>query len=218
MVTRKTHKWDVHVVTSLSYFLTVVFVGAALYKVFAWSEAVDQFERFGYASWFVGVTIIVELVAAALVAIPLTRYWGASLIIVTMIAAMLSHLKADEPGEMIAPLILLILATVVTWFGPLKPSEAESQHDQSTTEDGAKPTPSQIAKQLVGFVLLLCGIYVGAIALFGQPPWQKQFVLDLAVTGIMFALAGFGYSLLMSKPKRDDSSERNRSDRTSSRR
>jgi len=218
MVTTKTPKWDDRVASFLSYFLTLVFVGAALYKVFAWSDAVAQFERFGYEPWFIMVTVVVELAAAVLIAIPLTRYWGASLIIVTMIAAMLSHLKANEPGEMISPLIFLILASAVTWLGPLKPGEAESQSAKSTAEPEEKMTTALLAKQLGGLVMLLCGIYVGAIALLGHPPWQKNFVLDLAITGLMFALAGFGYSLLMSKPKISGPDDTNKSNRTTPRR
>ncbi len=115
------------IVSGVSYFLCVVFVLSGFYKLFAWNAAVEQFEQFGYAPWFVIVTVLVEIMAAVLVAWPLTRYWGATLIVITMIAAMFSQLKADDPVGMLAPFIFFLLANVVTWYGPLKRPDQESE-------------------------------------------------------------------------------------------
>ena len=46
--------------------------------------------------------------------------------VITMIGAMLSHLKADEPSEMIPPLILMIMASAITWIAPPPTEGAES--------------------------------------------------------------------------------------------
>ena len=44
------------------------------------------------------------------------RFWGASLLICTMIGAIYSHAKIGEgAGEMIPPGVLLVLCAVVAW-------------------------------------------------------------------------------------------------------
>jgi uncharacterized membrane protein YphA (DoxX/SURF4 family) len=216
-VAARKRQWDDVAVVILSYLLAVVFTGAAFYKLFAWSRTVEQFERFGYEPWFIFVTVLVELAAALLIAMRVTRYWGASLIIVTMIAAMLSHLKADEPGEMVAPLVLLILASVVTWLGPLKPAEEERHTSEAKGGDSKKISNEFLLKQIGGLILFVFGIYIGAIALLGSPPWRGNTFLNALICVLAFASAGFGYSLLTSKPKSDAADDRGKSNRANPR-
>lgn len=196
-----TRNWGTRLITGLAILLAISFFGSALFKLLAFSATAEQFERFGYEPWFVGVTIVVELFAATLLLFRSTRYWGATLIIITMVAAMLSHLKADEPQEMIAPLILFLVACVVAWSGPVsRADESSSASDAPARND--QPLWLSLAQQVGGMVLCVVGIYVGIICVFGNEPLLVEHrLLRWAGMALGFGAAFFGITLVNSTHK-----------------
>ncbi|KGX92870.1 DoxX family protein [Pontibacillus halophilus JSM 076056 = DSM 19796] len=85
---------------------------------FGAKQMVDEFNRYGYPSSFRMFTGTIEVAAAILMIVGI---WngalasiGAALIIVTMIGAILTHVKVgDPPKAMGMPIILLLLGVVV---------------------------------------------------------------------------------------------------------
>ncbi len=201
-----------YLVTALSILLAVTFVGGAIYKVVNYSGTAEQFERFGYEPWFVWVTVLVELTAGVLVLIPhpQTRSWGTTLIIVTMIAAMLSHLKADEPREMIPPLVVMIMAMVVAWYGPLKPSDAELAKKEKERRERHPATAQDIVKQCAGFVLMLVSGYLALVGAMGRSFFTNNRMLNIFTVSIFLALAFVGYFFFSAKPAPVESNEVNK--------
>ncbi|MFY4775746.1 DoxX family protein [Metabacillus sp. RGM 3146] len=78
----------------------------------------EEFERFGYSAWCRIVTGLVELVAAVLLIAGFwnktSLAWGALLISLTMIGAVITHLKVkDSFSKYASPLVLLIIGLIV---------------------------------------------------------------------------------------------------------
>ena len=194
-----TRSWGDRVVTILAILLAICFFASGVFKLVSYSAAVEQFERFGYAPWFVVVAAVIEVAAAVLLLFRGTRYWGASLVITTMIAAMLSHLKVDEPQEMVPPLVLMILAMIVAWSGPTPATEAEEDRASKPSE----PLVVTICKQVCGAVLCVVGIYVGVICVFGNEPLLIQYPL-LRWGGMVLGFgAAFGGIAMFNGPQKE---------------
>lgn len=95
---------------------------------FASKQMVEGFQHYGYPGWFRVFTGLVEVAAAALV---IAGIWnetlaalGGLVIVVTMIGAILTHIKIkDISKNMMMPIILLVLALIVlliNWGSLLK--------------------------------------------------------------------------------------------------
>ena len=108
-------KWKGIAITVLSILLALAFLMAGGSKLAGSEQMVQGFEHWGYPSWFLYVTGAVEVLSAILLLIPSTRFYGAALLVCTMVGAVLTHLKAGETAMLGAPLVLGILAAVVTW-------------------------------------------------------------------------------------------------------
>jgi putative oxidoreductase len=93
--------------------LAVAFLGAGGSKLAGTPMHAENFARWGYPLWFLYVTGAIEVVAALLVLVPRTATLGAGLVFGTMVGAVLTHLKAGETSQVVAPLILLGLGVIV---------------------------------------------------------------------------------------------------------
>ena len=98
----------------LQALLALAFLGAASGKLLGKPEMVALFEAVGVGQWFRYVTGLMELTGALLIVVPRTKFFGAALLSVVMVGAVLTHLFILHTAPT-APAVLLILAGVVAW-------------------------------------------------------------------------------------------------------
>ena len=98
----------------LQAFLALAFVGAASGKLLGKPEMVALFEAVGVGQWFRYVTGLMELTGAILIVVPRTKFFGAALLSVVMVGAVLTHLFILHNAPT-APAVLLLLAGLVAW-------------------------------------------------------------------------------------------------------
>jgi putative oxidoreductase len=98
----------------LQALLALAFVGAASGKLLGKPEMVALFEAVGVGQWFRYVTGLMELAGALLVVVPRTKFFGAALLSVVMVGAVLTHLFILHSAPT-APAVLLVLAGIVAW-------------------------------------------------------------------------------------------------------
>ena len=94
--------------------LALAFVGSSSGKLLGKAEAVTLFETIGIGQWFRYVTGILELGAAVLIVIPMTRVAGAAPLVGIMTGAIVTHLLVLHNAPT-AALVLLVLAGFVIW-------------------------------------------------------------------------------------------------------
>src|ERR1700685_125565 len=94
--------------------LALAFLGAASGKLLGKPEMVALFEAVGIGQWFRYVTGLMELTGALLILVPRTRVFGAALLSMVMVGAVLTHLFILHNAPT-APAALLVLAGVVAW-------------------------------------------------------------------------------------------------------
>jgi putative oxidoreductase len=94
--------------------LALAFVGAASGKLLGKPEMVALFEAVGVGQWFRYVTGLMELTGALLIVVPRTKFFGAALLSMVMVGAVLTHLFILHNAPT-APAVLLVLAGVVAW-------------------------------------------------------------------------------------------------------
>ncbi len=114
-VMSKPSGWRKYVLLAVSILLGLAFLGAGGSKLSGAEMHVESFARWGYPSWFLYVTALVEVVAALLIFIPTTRFYGAVLLVCTMLGAIATHLNAGEGSMIGAPVVLLCLSALVAW-------------------------------------------------------------------------------------------------------
>jgi putative oxidoreductase len=98
----------------LQALLALAFVGAASGKLLGKPEMVALFEAVGVGQWFRYVTGLMELTGALLIVVPRTKFFGAALLAMVMVGAVLTHLFILHSAPT-APAILLVLAGIVAW-------------------------------------------------------------------------------------------------------
>jgi putative oxidoreductase len=98
----------------LQVLLTLAFLGAASGKLLGKPEMIGLFEAIGIGQWFRYVTGLMELTGALLIVVPRTKFFGAALLSVVMVGAVLTHLFILHNAPT-APAVLLVLAGVVAW-------------------------------------------------------------------------------------------------------
>lgn len=81
-------------------------------------QMVEGFKHYGYPGWFRVFTGLVEILSAVFVIIGIWNdtfaAWGGLLMVVTMIGAIITHIKIkDSVKNMMMPIILLILGLIV---------------------------------------------------------------------------------------------------------
>lgn len=101
--------------TLLAYLLAVFFLIGAVGNTFVSDEIAADYARWGYPSWFHYLTAVLELIAAILLAVASTRFWGAALGAAVMGAAIATVLLNGEFAHAIAPVVVLAVALVVGW-------------------------------------------------------------------------------------------------------
>ncbi len=109
-------KWKGKAVSILAVLLGLAFIASGAMKLAGVEEGVKRFQEFDYPLWFMYLTGAIEVGSGIAIMIRMLRFWGASLLICTMIGAIYSHAKiGDGVGEMIPPGVLLVLCAVVAW-------------------------------------------------------------------------------------------------------
>jgi putative oxidoreductase len=105
--------WTLQIVTA------ALFLMAGLSKLAGAAAMVQLFATIGVGQWFQYVTGIIEVVAAALLLVPSLAFFGALLLIPTMVGAILTHLFIVG-GNPSMPIALLASATAIAamkWSG-----------------------------------------------------------------------------------------------------
>ncbi len=106
----------------VSVLLGLLFLGAGGSKLAGGQMHVESFARWGYPPWFQYVTGLVEVAAALLIVLPATRFYGAALLVCTMLGAVATHVMAGESSMLGGPAVLLGLSAVVAWTHRPDPS------------------------------------------------------------------------------------------------
>jgi uncharacterized membrane protein YphA (DoxX/SURF4 family) len=103
--------------------LALAFLGASSGKLLGKPEMVGLFEVIGIGQWFRYLTGLLEATGAVLVVVPRTKAFGAALLAMVMVGAVLTHLFILHNAPT-APAVLLALAGTVVWGrrGDLKPA------------------------------------------------------------------------------------------------
>jgi putative oxidoreductase len=100
----------------LSGALAFMFLFAGGFKLSGAQTAIDNFAKWGYPDWFRIVTGLIEVTAAVLVLVPRTSFYGAALIVPTMVGAVLTHVTHAEIGNTPLPLLLFALAAILGYL------------------------------------------------------------------------------------------------------
>jgi putative oxidoreductase len=94
--------------------LALAFLGASYGKLLGKPEMVGLFEAIGIGQWFRYVTGLLEVTGAVLIVVPRTKAFGAALLAMVMVGAVLTHLFILHNAPT-APAVLLLLAGAVVW-------------------------------------------------------------------------------------------------------
>ena len=94
--------------------LALAFLGASSGKLLGKPEMVGLYEVIGIGQWFRYVTGLLELTGAVLIVVPRTKAFGAALLGMVMVGAVLTHLFVLHNAPT-APAVLLVLAGTVAW-------------------------------------------------------------------------------------------------------
>lgn len=111
---KKKTRWYDYVFHLLALVLAVVFFLTGGTKLIELPSHVANFAKWNYPIWFMYVTGGIEVAAALLLIFPITRYYGATLIVFTMIGAILTHIRASEWFFIGTPILLLIIALMIS--------------------------------------------------------------------------------------------------------
>jgi len=74
-----------------------------------------NFERWGYPAWSMYLVGLVEVIGAVLLVFARTRFYGALVIAVAMVGAVLTHWQANEMETAGPAIVLLGLAVIEAW-------------------------------------------------------------------------------------------------------
>lgn len=111
---KKKTRWYDYAFHLLAFVLAVVFIITGGTKLIDSPSHVANFTKWDYPIWFMYVTGGVEVAGGLLLILPITRYYGATLIVFTMIGAILTHIRADEWLFLGTPILLLIIAFMIS--------------------------------------------------------------------------------------------------------
>jgi len=111
---KKKTRWYDYVFHLLAFVLALLFFVTGGTKLIASPSHVANFAKWGYPLWFMYVTGGLEVAAALLLILPITRYYGATLIVFTMIGAIFTHMRAGEWFFVGTPILLLIAALMIS--------------------------------------------------------------------------------------------------------
>lgn len=85
---------------------------------FGSKQMVESFKHFGYPGWFRIFTGLIEVISAILVTAGIwdeaLAAWGGLIIVITMLGAILTHIKInDSIKQMMMPIILFIMGLAI---------------------------------------------------------------------------------------------------------
>ena len=109
---RSQPRWKRVLVWVLTIFIATVFLAAGSSKLLGAAKMVALFVEIGFGQWFRYFTGLVEVTGAILILLPRTSLWGAWLLSLTAIGAILVHLFLIG-GSPSIPLILLLIASTL---------------------------------------------------------------------------------------------------------
>ena len=99
------------VIPTVSVLLALVFLMTGTMKlVGGWS---DRFEMWGYPVWFFYLVGLTETAAGVALMRRRTRLYGALAVIVVMVGALFTQLRAGDTDRIAIPCLALLLAAVV---------------------------------------------------------------------------------------------------------
>ncbi|MEM7595873.1 MAG: DoxX family protein [Cyanobacteria bacterium P01_A01_bin.83] len=116
--TKKEPRWKRVVVGILTIIVSIIFLAAGSAKLFGTDKAISMFDGIGFGQWFRYLTGSVEILGAILLLLQRTSFWGALLLSLIMISAVLVHLFFLVGSPSIA-LALLITTSTLTLIKPI---------------------------------------------------------------------------------------------------
>lgn len=100
--------WALQILAAAQFFLT------GLDKLSDAPVMVQLFAAVGFGQWFRYVTGIIEIVSSVLLLVPRVAAFGAALLAMTMIGALIAHFTV-LPYSPAKPIVLLVMVSVVFW-------------------------------------------------------------------------------------------------------
>jgi uncharacterized membrane protein YphA (DoxX/SURF4 family) len=122
MTQRLTRSWQRRLLLGLCLVLAVEFVagGAAKFypgETFFGPSYAVKFVDWGYPAWFRFVVGTGEIVSAALLFVPRTRFVGAAILLVILTGAVITHIANQDPlSQSTSAPVHLALVAVVAWL------------------------------------------------------------------------------------------------------
>lgn len=98
----------------LAVLLAFVFLTVGGIKLMGKPIAVQEFAQVGLGQWFRYFTGTLEVIGAVCVLIPKVSRWGALLLILVMIGALVAHFTVLHTSPL-AAVIMLVLAALTAW-------------------------------------------------------------------------------------------------------
>jgi len=106
--------------------IALIFIQAAVLKLMGVQVMIEVFDKLGYPAWFRIVIGILEIFGAIALLIRSSSRYGAILLALIMIGAMISSLVKGASGDAIVPVIMLfLLVWVAVVRGPVNRHLAE---------------------------------------------------------------------------------------------
>jgi putative oxidoreductase len=101
----------------IAVLLAALFAFAGLPKLMGDPQAVEGFRKGGFPDWFRLFIGAAELAGAVGLLIPRLRFWAASGLLIIMVGAVGTHLRAGDSPDKVAPAaIALALLALVAWL------------------------------------------------------------------------------------------------------
>lgn len=112
----------------LPLILATFFVVGSFSNIFAPGPIHEEYEKWGYPSWFHFVTGSLELTAAILLFRAPSRVWGSALGFTVMFAALVTVIVHGEYGHAIPPIIAATFSLLVGWTSWRKQIALKANH------------------------------------------------------------------------------------------
>jgi len=109
-------KWLSYILHGVSVLVGLAFLMAGVTKLMGQEMHVENYIRWGYPNWFMYINGTIEVLGAILIVIPATRFYGALLLVATMLGAIFTHIQSNEPAMLPLPIVLLLLSGFVAWM------------------------------------------------------------------------------------------------------
>lgn len=100
----------------LQILLGVLFLMSAFPKLMGAPEAVENFRRWGYPENFHLLIGGLELLGGIGLMIPKTAAYAAAGLILIMLGAAVTHIRADEASMALFPLVIVVLLAVIAYM------------------------------------------------------------------------------------------------------